>query len=205
MPIPDTLPAARFCPGSGDLCSVRDDFHPRSDGEYPNLGCDWVLTRVVARARRLARSRRRHCRPGQRRECAVLDEGGLLAGSIRTRPSRRLLIALLCLAVAAVGAFTPSDPAVAQTGLELDDFVFFANDQVHIRPSANVASGDVAARTNAFTTTPEIRLDNGATVSGPGSTTYGDVIQMASGSTVQNAAYNTNKAPEPSSAPPPHP
>ncbi|MGF1666099.1 MAG: hypothetical protein ACFCVC_07470 [Acidimicrobiia bacterium] len=77
----------------------------------------------------------------------------------------------------------------------MDDFVFFANDQVHIRPSANVASGDVAARTNAFTTTPEIRLDNGATVSGAGSTTYGDVIQMASGSSVQNAAYNTKQGP----------
>ena len=73
--------------------------------------------------------------------------------------------------------------------------MFFANDQVHIRPNANVASGDVAARTNAFTTTPEIRLDNGATVSGAGSTTYGDVIQMASGSTVQNAAYNTKQGP----------
>lgn len=118
-----------------------------------------------------------------------------MQASARTRPSRRLLIALLCLATGIAATFTPRDPAAAQTGLELDDFVFFANDQVHIRPSANVASGDVAARTNAFTTTPEIRLDNGATVSGAGSTTYGDVIQMASGSSVQNAAYNTKQGP----------
>ena len=109
------------------------------------------------------------------------------------RCSRALRVCLVGALIALI-AVVPVAPADAQA-LGLDDFVLLADDQVHIRSGVNVASGDVGARTDAFATDPEVRLDSNAMVSGVGSTTYGDRLQMAGGTSVENAVYNTKQGP----------